>query len=517
MKIFTNSDFGYEGVLVSCETDIRRGIPAVDIVGLADGAVKETRERMKAAIRNQGLEFPMERVLMSLSPADLKKDGDRWAFPLALSVLDASNPRGDFHDQISVFAAGRMDLSGHIDPLNAVSQGLALAKDYGICYAVLPCGNRKESVPSGMKVHYTDSLSDAYYAIRSVGTDKENEYFKEDRMDATQFNGITFTDTGKGGVHLNGIKGNGFVKYAMAAAVAGKHNIIVSGMSGSGRTLLLQCMPEIMPDLLYNEYLQSERIYSLAGLVRHGEEMSRSRPFRAPHQTASLEGMYGGGVNLRPGEVSLANNGVLFLDEAAEFRTSVLQMLRVSLETRSITLARAGRSTVYPADFQLAMAVNPCPCGNYGSKDKICLCSRKSVELYWRKLSSPLMDRIEIRVDMNNIDKDFPDISTAELREKVKRAWEAQIKRGGFNGRLDLKSAVENIDRTMNEESLNVLEGIIEAKEKEWGVRRIANFKRLSRTVADMERHEEIQKDDLETALRLNTNLVIPCADGLSD
>lgn len=368
-----------------------------------------------------------------------------------------------------------------------------------------------------MKAYYTDCLADAYNAIRSIGTDKEKDYFKEKKMDATKFfNGITFTDN-EDGPDFDGIKGFGFVKYAIAAAVAGKHNIIVSGQPGSGRTLLLQCMPEIMPDLLYNEYLQNERIYSIARLKKPGEEMSRKRPFRMPHQTATLEGISGGGARMNPGEVSLANNGVLFLDDAAEFRTSVLQMIRVPLESRNMTLARAGRSTVYPADFQLAMATSPCPCGNYGAKDKVCFCSKKAVEQYWRKISFPLMDRIEIRIDMNSIDKDFPDMSTADLRAKVKRAWEVQLKRVGFNGRLDLKSAMENIDGTMSEEAKNVLSGILKAKEDEWGVRRIANFKRLSRTVADMEGHKKVQKDDLEMALRLNTNLNIPFIDGMNN
>lgn len=516
MRIYTHSDFGYEGVLVQCETDIRRGIPAVDILGLSDGMVKEARGLIKAAIQNQGMEFPMERVIMTLSPADLRKDGDRWTFPLALSVLDASSPRNDFHDDISVFVAGNMNLSGKVWSVNAVAQGLNLASECGICYAVLPKGNEKETVPFGMKVYYTDYLADAYNAIRSIGTDKEKDYFKEKEMDTTKFNGITFTDN-EDGPNFDGIKGFGFVKYAVAAAVAGKHNIIVSGQPGSGRTLLLQCMPEIMPNLLYNEYLQNERIYSIAGLVRHDKGLSRQRPFRMPHQTATIEGIAGGGARMNPGEVSLANNGVLFLDEAAEFRTSVLQMIRVPFECRSMTLARAGRSTVYPADFQLAMATNPCPCGNFGSKDKICLCSRRAIEQYWKKLSNPLMDRIEIRIDMNNTDKDFPDMPVTELREKIKRAWEVQLKRGGFNGRLDLKTAMENIDGTMSEESNNVLEGIIEEKKKEWSVRRIANFKRLARTVADMEGHEEVQKDDLEMALRLNTNLDIPLIDEMND
>lgn len=314
-------------------------------------------------------------------------------------------------------------------------------------------------------------------------------------------NEIIFTDS-EDGESFDSIKEHGFVKYAIAAAVAGKHNIMITGKPGCGKTSLLRCMPCIMPNLLNDEFQQAERIYSAAGLTGK-DGMIRQRPFRTPHQTVTIEGIVGGGRNLRPGEASLAHDGVLFLDEAAEFRTSVLQMLRVPLESRSISLARMGRSTVYPADFQLAMAANPCPCGNFGDKDRICLCSAEAVEMYWKKISVPLMDRVEIRVGMANEDKNFPDITQEKLREKVRRAWEAQLKRGVFNGRLGLK--LEGME--ISEEAKNVLEGIIETNQDEWNARRIANFKCLARTVADMEGHEKIMKDDLEMALRLNTGL----------
>lgn len=502
MRVFTNSDFGYEGVLVHCDVDIRHGIPAVDMLGFADGAAKELRARIKAAIENSGLEFPMERVIMSFDPADLHKEGARYELPSALAVLDAASQRGDFHDSISVFAAGGLELSGKVKPVSAVFQGASLAKEYGICYAVLPKGNRKETVPCGMKVHYTDNLADAYDAMRSVGTDKENSYFKEqEKME--EEDRITFPDS-EDGMSFDKIKGNGFVKYAVAAAAAGKHNIVISGGPGCGKTSLLRRMPEVMPDLFSNEYLQNERIYSAAGLIGAGRKMSRRRPFEMPHQTSTIEGICGGGRNLKPGEMSLANNGVLFLDEAAEFRTSVLQMLYVPVETRSLILARAGRSTAYPADFQLAMAVRPCPCGNFGSKSRLCFCSAKTVELYWKKILLPFKDRLEIMVDMPNADKDFPDITQKELRAKVRRAWKAQLKRGVFNGRLDLKS-IENMP--LDGEPGNILAGIIKAQKGRWSKRRIANFKCLARTVADMEGHELVRKDDIEMALRLNTGL----------
>lgn len=503
MKIYTNAVFGYECPLVEIETDLRKGSSVVDIVGLADNAVKETRQRIKSAFLNCGLEFPEGKVLMSLSPYDLKKEGGRFDLPMALSVLAEHNK--DRLKDIQVFALGELKLCGDIRYVNAVGAGVLSAKRNGIEYAVLPIGT-EENIPDGMKVYYATSLTDAYFALMSIGTEKEIGFFKEiknieitdeiefaETTDKTDLDKLVPTEKHKDSWY--------FLKYAMAVAVAGHHNIITSGMPGCGKTLLMQYIPSLLPKLTKSEMQTNDRIYSIAGLA--GKYLSRrQRPFRQPHQTASIESMSGGGFNCRPGEIALANNGVLFLDEAAEFRTTVLQLLRVPLENRKITLSRAGRFTVFPANFLLAMAVNPCPCGNFGAKDKICLCSQHAIELYWKKFSAPLLSKIAIRIDMNNAPKNFPNHSQDELRAKIKIAWEKQFSRDKcFCNDLQDKSCLNEIT-----EKAKLL--FCQQKEQYKLTNGQAEYiLKLARTVADMEEHSEIYLEDIAMALTLNLGL----------
>lgn len=261
-------------------------------------------------------------------------------------------------------------------------------------------------------------------------------------------NEVKFTDVEKPSFDL---KGYSKALRAISIAVAGKLNILAYSAPGCGKTMLLQCLiPYLTPCLTVEELESVKRLYALAGM----EYNTDNAPFRMPYQTASIEGMCGGDPNLRPGEISLAHNGVLFLDEAAEFRTSVLQMLRVPLESKSITLSRAGRSTIFPANFQLAMAVNPCPCGNYGEKDKICLCSPRAVQLYWKKFSQPLLDRIQINIHVEKDESETESVSLEELREQVANAYRIQREVGRFNRDLALsgdkiKSNIEKVALTI--------------------------------------------------------------------
>lgn len=291
---------------------------------------------------------------------------------------------------------------------------------------------------------------------------------------------------------------NPFLKYAMAVAISGHHNIAVCGKSDA--TLALRHLECLLPPLSESEKKSVEQIYSLVNLIKKGDEIKR--PFRQPHQTASLEGMVGGGVNLRPGEITLAHNGVLFLDEAQEFKTSVLQLLRVPLEAKTISLAKAGRSVTFPADFLLAMKVNPCPCGNFGSKTNACLCSARAIEMYWKKFSAPLLDKITICVDMNNL-PDFPNYSLEELKQKIEKAIQTQKSRNQkrLNNDLSTEECAEwwQIKTEKAQERLSV-----EAKNKDLSQRQCLAILKLSRTIADMENHDLIYLDDMETAIKLN-------------
>lgn len=412
MAIYSFSNFGYEGNLISVEVDLRRGIPATDIVGLADGEVKASRERVQCAIRNSGLEYPSERVLISLSPADLKKEGAGFDLPIALSILQKN-----FTENVLVM--GELELSGSIRPVSGVHAACSTANAIGIKYAIVPTANLNEALESGIKAIGCDTLFDAYKLPDELST--KNTIFESVlKYDET----ITFRkpDTEQK------IEMTEKEMLALVVGASGRFNMMFFGSPGCGKTILMQHMMYLTPSLTEEESKYVKRIYSLAGYGSVGENKVYP-PFRMPHQTASIEGICGGGPNCRPGEITLAHNGVLFLDEAAEFRSSVLQMLRVPLETKNITLSRAGRTTVYPANFQLLLALNPCPCGNYGSKDKICLCSAKSVELYWKKLSSPLLDRIPIRLHIDN-SEERKEYTLEELQSYVKKATEESRRLG---------------------------------------------------------------------------------------
>lgn len=483
--INTFSPFGYEGAMISVEVDLRRGIPAIDIVGLSDGCVSATRERMKTAIKNSGLEFPQERVLISLSPADLKKEGAGFDLSIALAIIEAQY--GLEIDE-NVFAMGELELSGRIRLVDGINAALQSASLHNIKYAIVPKDDRIV-IPNGIKVKQVISLTEAYFALCDIANCDFSE-FEEASEETKPKYSVVFNDNTE---TLDTLTGNNGLKLAMAVAVAGRHNMIVWGRPGCGKTMTLQRMPSITPKLSYDEAQSVNRIFSLAGLPNPKE-----RPFRRPHQTASIEGMCGGGVNCKCGEISLAHNGTLFLDEAGEFRSSVLQMLRVPLESHSITLCRAGRSTVYPANFQLIMAVQPCPCGNLGSKDRICLCSAKSIEQYWKKFSAPLLDRISIRVDENN-DTEELTFSQAELRSMIKRAFEAQHERNIYNEQMNL----EQLDKfaPLNSESSAFLESIM--WKRNLSLRQVASIKKVARTIADMRGFKDITFDDVKRAEKL--------------
>lgn len=403
--IYSFSPFGYDGSLITVEVDLRRGIPATDIVGLADSCVKEERERVQAAIRNSGLEYPSERVLISLSPADLRKEGGGFDLAIALGILQKN-----FTENVLVM--GELELSGAIRPVRGVHAACATALASGIMYAIVPTANLDEALATGIKAIGCDTLFDAYKLPDDLSTRK---IATVDSYDET----ITFRkpDTEPK------IEMTEKEMLALVVGASGRFNMMFFGSPGCGKTMLMQHMMYLTPSLTEEESKSVKRIYSLAGYGGIGENKVYP-PFRMPHQTASIEGICGGGPNCRPGEITLAHNGVLFLDEAAEFRSSVLQMLRVPLENKSITLSRAGRSTTYPANFQLLMALNPCPCGNYGSSQKICLCSAKSVDLYWRKIGGPLLDRVPIRLHIDPEEGERETHSLEELQSYVKRAIE---------------------------------------------------------------------------------------------
>ena len=500
--IYSFNPFGYEGSLVSVEVDLRRGIPATDIVGLADGAIKESRERMQAAIRNSGFEYPSERVLISLSPADLRKEGAGFDLPLAMSVLVANN-EDCWKINTNVIVMGELNLAGDVRPVKGTYGALTTARAAGIFYAIVPKGSE---TPVGMKVREVETLEEAMIAYRNL--DNEN-YFKEKSFEELSegfstgdnpiFDDYDINDFDK-------LQGHSGLKYAMAVAMAGRHSLMTYGAPGCGKTMILQHAIQLMPRLTFDEAQSVTRVWSLAGLHKPGETYIKQRPFRIPHQTASIEGICGGGSTCRPGEISLAHNGILFLDEAAEFRSSVLQMLRVPLENGTITLSKAGRSTTFPAKFQLFMATNPCPCGNYGNPDKICLCRYKDIENYWKKFSAPLLDRVQIRFDAVNDEKDCLEHSLSELREFITRAWKAQYKRQGMlNQDLSLQEILDYIPLTADAKK------VLDNATLRYGYspRTISNILKVARTLVDMHSPEdkEVGPEAIKKSIKLHGHI----------
>ena len=491
LTVYTFSPFGYEGSLVTVETDLRHGIPAYDIVGIADSTVKESRERIRAAFKNSGLELPAERILQSLSPADLRKDSP---MDVAMAV-DILARKEDWRGE-PVLALGELELSGNIRPTRGAHAAVTTARAAGISNII--CDKTTAELLKdihGIKILAVENLKE----ISEKSNDKAN--FIETKPVVKKDNEIEFNedyfDAAKESLANYDLKGHFDSIRAIEIAVAGKHNILQVGAPGCGKTLLQQnLIPALTPKLTEDEALSISRINSIAGLDSPKRDKLLA-PFRMPHQTASIEGICGGGPNCRPGEISLAHKGTLFLDEAAEFRSSVLQMLRVPLETKSITLSRAGRTTVYPADFQLAMATNPCPCGCYGSKDKICLDSAKSIDLYWKKFSAPLIDRIEIKNFVQRDEKDERTISLEEMQEQVRKAYEIQRKRGVYNSHL----TPEQIDEycKLSEPCEKYVNGI-----EDLSPRSRANLLKLSLTIANMDGREEILMNDLLEARELS-------------
>ncbi len=514
MKIVSFSPFGYEGELVTVEVDLRRGIPAVDLVGLADSAVKEARERMRAAIRNSGFDFPPERVLISLSPADVRKEGAGFDLAIALAVLDIqqkckrteseTSPVKEPYSDEQVLIMGELELSGKIRPVKAINAAVSTAAANGVKHCIVPLANVEEAGGLGlMQVHGVDCLESAFNVMQSINFGEKNEKQVPTEIQET----VEFAEI-ENGEDLSEIVGQPFLVRGLQIAAAGFHNLIAYGPPGCGKSLALQRFTSLVPYLTKEEAQPVTRIYSLAGLMPSGQPLIRRAPFRIPHQTATIQGMIGGGINCAPGEISLAHNGTLFLDEAAEFRSSVLQALRVPLETGCVTLCRAGRHTRYPANFQLLIATNPCPCGNYGAQDKVCLCSPKAVDQYWKKFSAPLLDRIDIRVPVqgtfNNADTNKQkQLSSTFLRIDIARAIAAQRKRQGkYNAELTPEEIQEYC--FLNEECKNYLSE--QTEENDFSARAIHGIIKVARTIADMAGNTDITMNDLVEAARYRKN-----------
>ncbi len=423
-KVFTCAMVGLEGRVVEVEVDISPGLPAFTIVGLADKAVQESRERVRAAIRNSGCDFPMRRITVNLAPADMKKEGPAYDLSIAMGILLSS---GQIAVDLSKTALiGELSLDGGLRHTNGVLPMVALAQQAGFSHAVVPKLDSKEAtLVSGIEILPATSLTQMVAHVRG---ESEIPTIIGDTTPYLEDGENTFA------VDLSAVKGQEHAKRALEVAAAGGHNLLMVGPPGSGKTLLARSLPSILPRSTPQEALEVTKIYSISGLLPSDAPLMSQRPFRSPHYTTSNAGLVGGGHWPRPGEVTLAHRGVLFLDELPEFGQSVLEVLRQPIEDKTVTISRAQGSVTFPANFMMVAAMNPCPCGNHGDPVKTCTCSASTVSRYQKRISGPLLDRIDIFVEVPRVDYEkltSPDAveGSTEVRRRVETARERQRSR----------------------------------------------------------------------------------------
>ena len=481
-KVRSCAVVGLEGAPVEVEVDIARGLPRFNVVGLPDAAVQEARERVRSAVRNSGGEFPRTRLTVNLAPADLRKAGPAYDLPIALGVLLASGQiEADLSDTLVI---GELSLDGSLRHTQGILPMVSLGQELGFTRVIVPAQNASEAaLVEGVDVLPAESLS--RLASHYRGDDPITLTLPTERPEPE-------IEDAAGHVDFADIRGQEHAKRALEIAAAGGHNVILSGPPGSGKTLLSRAIPGILPALSRSEALEVTKIYSVAGQLPVNEPLMSTRPFRSPHYTISNAGLVGGGRWPRPGEISLCHRGVLFLDELPEFGQATLEVLRQPMEDKIITISRAQGTTTFPAGFMLLGAMNPCPCGYYGDPGKECVCTAGAIARYQKRISGPLLDRIDLfvqapRVEYEKlIDRERAE-SSASVRRRVERAREWQ--RGRFEGDRFTCNADMDVTETRKHCILDDAgESLVQtAMERfQMSARAFNRTLKLSRTIADL-------------------------------